>query len=407
MATTWNPADMAVGNITLSNSNMTATGGGGPIIGVAVDLTANRLWFWNPTAQRWNGAASGTQNPATGTGGYDISYITGAKFPAWSGFNGTNGDVCLANFGASAFQNALPSGFSSWDTLAATATTWNPSDKSPNISLSGSNLIATAVTTTSTFRSVRATTSASSGKGYFELQANTIDTSNGWMACIGNSSALLTNYVGSSLNGLGYQAQGSVFKNGSNLGTIDTYNGSFYRSVRGTTSASSGKLYLEVTASAVDASNGFLFGLANASFLMVPTQLGANNNGIGFQKEGSVWLNNAKSITGSGSNGYTAGATPALAVDFGAQKIWFYSTQSGNWNNAAIGSQNPATGTGGISITALGSTLYPVFTAFSAGTDTAILNTGGTTFANTVPSGFSAWDGVSGVTPNISAMVLA
>jgi len=401
---TWNPSD-AAGGIALSNGNLTATTSRGVTVGIAVDLSANRLWVWNPITVRWNGAASGSQNPATGTGGYDISYITGAKFPAWSGYNGPGGDVGIANFGASAFLNTLPSGFSSWNTLAG-PTTWNPSDASANISLSNGNLTASAVTTTSTGRSVRATTSLTTGKAYFEIQADTIDSSNGWWIAFGNASASLANFFGNDLNSISYQCQGTVYKNAAHLADIDVFNTTIWRSVRGNGARTSGKLYLEVTASAVDSSNGFIFGLANGTFPLFPGLLGSDNNAIGFQKDGSVRLNNAQVITGNSLNGYLVGATPALAVDFGAQKVWFLSTQAGNWNNDAIANQNPATGAGGLSIAVLGATLYPAFCGYSAGGDASVLNVGGSAFVNTVPSGFSAWDGAN-VSAQARAMVLA
>lgn len=392
---TWNPTDLAAGNITLSNANLTATSSGGQVIGVAVDLVNNKLWYWSPANARWNGAAIGTQNPATNTGGLDISYITGAKFPGWTGYNATGGDVCNANFGASAFQNPPPSGFSSWNALAGT-TTWNPSDKSANITLSNGNLTATAVTTTSTWRSCRATTSLTTGKAYFELQAATVDSSNGWMGGVANATASLAGFVGSDLNGIGYQSQGTVYKNGSSLSTIDAFSATtFWRAVRGSGSQGSGKLYLEVTASAVDGVNGFAFGLANASFTLVTYYAGQDNNACGFQQSGNYWLNAVKIVPDGG--GYAVGATAALAVDLGAQKLWFYSPATGLWNSGAIGAQNPATGVGGIAIGVLGLPLYPVFSGYSSGTDTAILNVGGASFVNTVPSGFSAWD-VGGTT---------
>jgi hypothetical protein len=78
----------------------------GQVIRVAVDLTARRIWF-RPPGQNWNGNAS--YDPATGVGGYDISMLTGALYPY---FNCTQASQSItANFGDSAFANAVPSGF--------------------------------------------------------------------------------------------------------------------------------------------------------------------------------------------------------------------------------------------------------------------------------------------------------
>jgi len=105
------------GNITVNGvatGNSLAIIGGGDVIGIAVDLTSTpkQIWFRKNTGN-WNG--SGTANPATGVGGIDISSIsTGPLFPI---FFGTNLDAMTANFGASAFTGAVPSGFSDWELI--------------------------------------------------------------------------------------------------------------------------------------------------------------------------------------------------------------------------------------------------------------------------------------------------
>lgn len=84
----------------------------GDIIGIAVDLTAQLIWLRVCPSGNWNG--SGTANPATATGGISISSIsTGALFA--SSWSNSSGDVATANFGASSFSGAVPSGFiSGW-----------------------------------------------------------------------------------------------------------------------------------------------------------------------------------------------------------------------------------------------------------------------------------------------------
>jgi hypothetical protein len=76
----------------------------------ALDMTANLLWIRSTATGQWNG--SGTANPATGAGGLNISSIaSGGIFPMfnWAAAN----DKCTANFGASSFVGAVPSGFTS------------------------------------------------------------------------------------------------------------------------------------------------------------------------------------------------------------------------------------------------------------------------------------------------------
>jgi Collagen triple helix repeat (20 copies) len=79
----------------------------GSVVGIAVDLTAQLIWFRLGASGNWNG--SGTANPATGAGGVSISAISsGLLYPLMTG---ASGDAVTANFGASAFSGAVPLGF--------------------------------------------------------------------------------------------------------------------------------------------------------------------------------------------------------------------------------------------------------------------------------------------------------
>lgn len=88
-------------------------------------------------------------------------------------------------------------------------TTWNPSDKSANITLSGGNLVAT----NTALGSVRGTVGKASGKWYWEVTVSTISVEA--TVGIGNSSATLTNNPGADVNGWGYISQGSKTTNNS------------------------------------------------------------------------------------------------------------------------------------------------------------------------------------------------
>jgi hypothetical protein len=82
------------------------------ITGVAVDLDNRRYWIRNAgAAGNWNN--SGTANPATNTGGLTIPAGTMVPFCTFGGTAGVAGHVFTANFGASAFAGAVPSGFTS------------------------------------------------------------------------------------------------------------------------------------------------------------------------------------------------------------------------------------------------------------------------------------------------------
>lgn len=86
----------------------------GNIISVALDLDNKRIWFRLAPSGNWNG--SGTANPATNTGGFDITALFGGGSltigPA--AFFGSSGSrVATANFGNTAFSGAVPAGFTS------------------------------------------------------------------------------------------------------------------------------------------------------------------------------------------------------------------------------------------------------------------------------------------------------
>jgi len=90
--------------------NITAISGG-DVVCTAIDLTNRRIWFRRNNGN-WNGSSS--NNPATNVGGIDISsvFTSNAAFPIGRSEN-TN-ITGTANFGASAFAQSVPSGFTAW-----------------------------------------------------------------------------------------------------------------------------------------------------------------------------------------------------------------------------------------------------------------------------------------------------
>lgn len=97
-----------------------------------------------------------------------------------------------------AFFNAAP---------VVTAVTWNPSDKSVDITLSGSNLIATRSAASSGLRSARATKGiAHTLKGYFEVVITAMEAGGFILNGVGTGGASLSTYVGGDANGWGYYA---------------------------------------------------------------------------------------------------------------------------------------------------------------------------------------------------------
>lgn len=77
------------------------------VISVAFDLASNKIWF-RVNGGNWNNDIIANQNPATNTGGVDISFATGPFLAAWFATAAANDTT--GNFGA-AFSFAMPAGF--------------------------------------------------------------------------------------------------------------------------------------------------------------------------------------------------------------------------------------------------------------------------------------------------------
>lgn len=104
----------------------------------------------------------------------------------------------------------------------------------------------------------------------------------------------------------------------------------------------------------------------------------------------SIFYNGSSS--GFTLSGFTSGDVICIALDLDNSKVYFRKN-GGNWDGNAT--HDPATNTGGISISTLVATGRSWFIMAGAGSSTApvfTLNSGDTSFARTVPSGFtSGW----------------
>jgi hypothetical protein len=106
-------------------------------------------------------------------------------------------------------------------------TTWNPADKDTSITLSNGNLTAAKNSAASSWRSVRATVSHTTGKYYYEITiAPAGSEGNNWIGGVADATALLTNYIGSSTHGYSCQTTGATWYNGTNPGTCGITSGS-------------------------------------------------------------------------------------------------------------------------------------------------------------------------------------
>lgn len=155
--------------------------------------------------------------------------------------------------------------------------------------------------------------------------------------------------------------------------------------VRSVDAQFSGKYYWEVTATTwTIVGTGVGISLPGANF----TTLG--NTGTGgamLGHNGNINVNGTNVVTGGGTQ--TSGTVVNLAIDLTAGLFWAKSTVMVNWNNS--GTANPATGTGGVSLAALGGAhnLYPAVNVGSNG-EALTANFGDSAFSGAVPTGFTA-----------------
>jgi hypothetical protein len=159
-----------------------------------------------------------------------------------------------------------------------------------------------------------------------------------------------------------------------------------YASLRSVASASSGKKYWELTATTIGGAALTVEGFGNST-MALNTYLGANTNSMGWVGDGRVLLND---VTVTTIQTWAQGDTLCFALDLDNSKVWFR-TNGGNWNNDVIGNQNPATNTGGASLSGIASGPYFVMAQGHATGDSMTANFGATAYAQTAPSGFGNW----------------
>lgn len=89
-----------------SSSGLIGMRSDGDVVGVAVDIAAALIWFRAAPSGPWNGDPDA--DPATGTGGFGIGALSGARHAVF--FSAAAGDTGTVNFGASGFAGSLPAG---------------------------------------------------------------------------------------------------------------------------------------------------------------------------------------------------------------------------------------------------------------------------------------------------------
>lgn len=179
---------------------------------------------------------------------------------------------------------------------------------------------------------------------------------------------------------------------GGNLVAGTTFSGD--GAVRSTTSKTSGKVYFEVTWATGSFGGDTGCGIATSSASL---SLGATSTGglIVYGSSGSIWFNGTGVGISLGAS--SASTVVCFAIDLVNSQAWAR-LNGGNWNNS--GTANPATNTGGVNIAALfpASAAFAIVCANQVLDPLATVNFGATTFAQTTPSGFTAWNVTSAST---------
>lgn len=159
----------------------------------------------------------------------------------------------------------------------------------------------------------------------------------------------------------------------------------------------SGLCFMSVAVTTLTA--GLILGITNSSALLTQFPGVSDNNGIGINADGQVWINGANPTYPSGSHpsSFVAGDVLDMCVDV-TNKVIYWRKNGGNWNNDA--SANPTLGLSGRGIswstmTGASGALYAAIAMQNSG-DAATANFGASAFTFAKPSGATTLGG-SGV----------
>lgn len=191
--------------------------------------------------------------------------------------------------------------------------------------------------------------------------------------------------------------------------SAETATGSVQANTRATTGKTTGKWGFEVYFDVVQDPADVGYGFVSQDYTQNNTTwLGGDNNGVGMWANSECWIGTNKPLGDLTSCAYSTGKRGQGVIDLTAKRAWFRTLtlsgtwSAGTWNNN--GSANPATGVGGVDLSAMlpsAKTVYPAlivsdYTA-SAPINKHTGNFGTPTIA--YPSGYSQLDaaGATGV----------
>lgn len=158
---------------------------------------------------------------------------------------------------------------------------------------------------------------------------------------------------------------------------------------RSTAQKDTGKWYFEVLCTAIN-TNGDTIGIVTSGGTYANVVTSGTNCAVVYKFSGAIWSNNANS--GRSLATLANGDLICAAIDLDNNKCWFRKGAAGQWNGQVIGSQNPETNTGGVSISSFSATTLAPVIGMGAGTtgSTFTANYGASAFVGVVPSGFNA-----------------
>ena len=173
------------------------------------------------------------------------------------------------------------------------------------------------------------------------------------------------------LNSLDNYYPASTFSNGNN--TVVTGAG-IYAPNTGTMAMVSGKWYFELKAVARTSGNEYVPGIVSVQTVDTTHEVGTHANDYGYRSyNGDIMTGGSASSYG---NVFDTGDIVGVAVDLTNSKLYF--SINGTWQNSGDPTSG-ATGTGAVSITAVGSTVnqmyLPVVSYYGGGSSTGTLST--------------------------------
>lgn len=235
----------------------------GSRIGIAVDVTAGKIWFARDGVWQASGDPAAGSNEA-------FSGLTGTLRAAVSMYNGTNppGDSVDGMFSAETQLYTPPVGFAAWDerspatagasatqtlgnlTQAATGTvstpgeTWNPATASSGATLSNGNKTAESNGTGGGYANVRSTTAHSTGKWYYETQIITVaNASSPYVGVANFLPSANDGQMGTISGGVSLSADGTLANQGTSTGGWAGTNLTTYSTVMIAVDMDAGKIW--------------------------------------------------------------------------------------------------------------------------------------------------------------------